>query len=266
MENKFERIFNHWILLFFNIAIVIFVEATSMFFMRTGLIHLVAIFFIVLGASRIFVHYDVYDRYLRPFIHGGILTLIIFAVSHVLEYISYSFLYLPYDAIAANVVNLYLGGWLIVIVSGEHFLKRIEKAPIFLTPVLYGGIVFCLVLTILFFARSDLIRLTGSGWEMYGYALAVVIVTFFGISRLLRLAHHVTLLIGFVNYFSASFVLISLSALLYVFSDLLGGLGISYLQVMYVSHFLFYGALSLMFLAYVRLSHLGGIYEGIRGA
>ena len=121
MGNKLERIFNHWTLLFLNVAIIVFVEATSMFFMRTGLIHLIAILFIALGALRIFVHYDVYDRYLRPLIYGGILTLLIFAVSHVLEYASYSLLYLPYDAIAANVVNLYLTGLLIVILSVEHF-------------------------------------------------------------------------------------------------------------------------------------------------
>ncbi|MFZ2201971.1 MAG: hypothetical protein WAV56_01090 [Microgenomates group bacterium] len=152
--NKIERVFNHWTLLFINVAIIVFVEATGMFFMRTGLIHLLAILFIVLGISRIFVHYDVYDQYLKPLIHGGILTLLIFAVSHVLEYFSYSFLYLPYDAIAANVVNLYLMGLLIIILSVEYFLKRIEKGSKILSPILYAGVSISGALTVLFFSRA----------------------------------------------------------------------------------------------------------------
>ena len=234
-----------------------------MFFMRTGLIHLIAILFVALGALRIFVHYDVYDQYLRPLIYGGILTLLIFAVSHVLEYASYSLLYLPYDAIAANVVNLYLTGLLIVILSVEHFLKRVEKVLRIMTPLLYSGMIACLALTILFFFRSGLVRLTPGG-PMYSYGLAVLIVTFLGIGRLLRLRAHVTILVNFINYFIASFILISISALMYVLSDVLEGVGMSYFQVMYISHFLFYGALSLMFLAYGRLSRLGGVYQGVK--
>lgn len=263
MGNRLEQVFNHWTLLFVNVAIIIFVEATSMFFMRTGLIHLIAILFIALGISRIFVHYDVYDQYLKPLIHGGILTLLIFAVSHVLEYFSYSFLYLPYDAIAANVVNLYLAGLLIVVLSVEHFLKRIEKEPKILSPVLYAGVSVSLALTVLFFFRSNLVRLTLANWQIYGYGLAVVVVAILGIRQLLRLRSHVTILVNFINYFLVSFVLISISAMLYVLNDFLGSAGVSYVQVMYVSHFLFYGALSLMFLAFVRISHLGGVYEGL---
>lgn len=263
VRNRLEQVFSHWMLLFINVAIIIFVEATSMFFMRTGLIHLIAILFIALGISRIFVHYDVYDQYLKPLIHGGILTLIIFAVSHVLEYFSYSFLYLPYDAIAANVVNLYLTGLLIIILSVEHFLKRIEKEPKILPPILYAGVSVSLALTVLFFFRSNLVELTTASWLVYGYGLAVVMVAILGIRRLLRLRSHVTILVNFVNYFTASFALVSASALLYVLNDLLESVGVPYMQVMYISHFLFYGASSLMFLAFVRISRLGGVYEGL---
>ena len=67
----------------------------------------------------------------------------------------------------------------------------------------------------------------------------------------------------FVNYFIAAFVLIAISALQYVLYDKLLDLGMPMLQVVYLSHFLFYGALSLIFLAFARLTNLGGVYGDV---
>lgn len=260
-ESKFEKLFNHWTFLFLNLVVVILVEATGRLFMDTGLIHLIAIFFIGLGIGRIFVHYEVYDQFLKPLIYGGIAILILFAVSHVLEYAGYTFFYLPFETIAANVVNFYLTGLLIIAFSVSYFLKRLEKGLVVYGCILPIGMVVTPIATIIFYLNPSFVNLSHSSWLMYLYSVAVIGVTALGISWLIRLKRHVSILVNFIDYFNAAFVMIAISSMFYVLNEPLERVGVEYMQVMYISHFVFYGALSLIFLSFVRLSHLGGMYE-----
>ena len=264
MKNYLEKFFNHWTLLFLNILIIISVELTGMFFMDSGLIHLIALFFIVLGATRIFVHYDVYDQYLKPLIHGGILVLLVFAISHILEYVSYAIFYVSYDIIAVNVVNLYLVGLLITSLSVEMFLGRLKNGGRLLVPLFHLGIITFLVLTVSSLVNGAMVNLEVNGLGMFIYSSLVILVTLVCIGQLFRLRSRVTILVNFLNYFVASFALVSCSAMLYVLNEMLVRLGLPYFQMMYIGHFIFYAALSIMFLAYVKLSKLGGIYEDLK--
>ncbi len=262
-ESRFEKLFNHWTFLFLNLTIVVLVEMTGTFFMSTGLIHLIAIVFIVLGIGRIFVHYEVYDQFLKPLIYGGIVTLILFAISHVLEYAGYAVFYLPYGTIAVNVVNFYLMGLLMIALSVVYFLKRLEKGLAIYGYILALGMVITLLAMIIFYLRPGLVNLSPSSWMMYLYTLAVVGVTALGIGWLRRLKKHVSILTNFIDYFNAALVMIAISAMFYVLNELLAKIGVEYMQIMYISHFVFYGALSLIFLSFVRLSRLGGIYAAL---
>lgn len=262
MNGKFEKIFNHWTMLGLNVLIIFIVEFTGTLFADTGLIHLIAIIFIILGASRIFVHHDVYDQYLKPFIHGGIFALITFAASHVIEYTSHMYLNLPYDVISTNVINLYLASLLIITLGIEYFLRKIDKRSNILIPIILIGIIsaFSALATSL---SGREISLDPDKPLMYIYTLAIIIVTVFGIARLLRIKKHVSILVNFINYFVAGYLLIGFSSLQYVLYEVFLSLGIPLFRIVYTSHFLFYGALSLMFLAFVRLAQLGGIYTEI---
>jgi len=262
-ESKFEKLFNHWTLLFLNFVIVILVEATGRLFMDTGLIHLIAILFIGLGVGRIFIHYEVYDQFLKPLIYGGVATLILFAVSHILEYAGYTFFYLPFETIAAIVVNFYLTGLFIITLSAFYFLKMLKKELVVYGYILPVGMVATLIATVLFYLKPTLVNLSHTSWLMYLYSGAVIGVTALGIYWLLRLKRHVSILVDFIDYFNAAFIMIATSAMFYVLSEPLERVGVEYMQVMYISHFIFYGALSLIFLSFVRLSHLGGVYSAI---
>lgn len=264
LMGKLEKIFNHWTLLAINLVIIVAVEATGMFFMQSGLIHLIALLFIGLGISRIFVHYEVYDRFLKPLIYGGIAVLILFAVSHILEYLNYAVFYLPFPMIAANVVNFYLVGLVIVTFSTTFFLKGIEKGTTFYRYTLPLITVFLVIVTIRNYLNPSLVDLGPNKALMYIYASGVVGATILGVYWLLRLKKYESMLASFIDYFNASFIMIGVSATFYVFNEIFEKVGIDYMQVMYISHFLFYGALSFMFLSFVRLTKLGGLYDAAK--
>ena len=268
MRIKLEQIFNHWTLLTINILIIVAVETTGTFFTRTGLIHLLAVIFVGLGLLRLWVHPDVHDRFLKPFINRGILALLILAASHILEYISFRYLRLPRQTIYANIINFYLASLLLVTSGIEVFLKNYREAfakgsntskiIIFATT---SGVMSFLVLIVFLAMSPKVIQLNPSSWQMYTYVLITVLVATLGIWRLTFLKKHVSIMVEFVNYFIAAFILISTGAILSALEEVIVAQGTPSIQITFAHHFLFYGSLSLIFLAYQQLIHLGGSYE-----
>jgi hypothetical protein len=261
MTTGFEKILNEWVLLSVNIAILLATELSGQYFAEKGIIHLIALVFVILGISRIFIHYDAYDRYLRLLIRGGSMALVVFSVSHLVEFLGYVTLKAYEDAIFVNVVNFYIMSMLSVAIGAEYFLRTLKKGSVGLIIFLGMSVAVFLLLTILIFMNQISVSLEPSGVTPYVYGLLVVVASVFSINRLINIKRHVSIMVGFVNYFIAAFVLITISALQYVFYDVLQGFGMPDFQIIYVSHFLFYGALSLMFLAFVRLADLGGMYQ-----
>lgn len=257
------KIFNHWSLLVLNIMVIFVVEISGEFFANTGLIHLLAIIFILLAIIRASMHPHVHDQFLEPIIHRGILAMLIFAISHIVEFSGYMIFSIPDEAISANVVNFYLASTLIVITGVEAFVGRLDNSSRNITKAIEILVVSfgLLILYILF--NTHRISLSSSSWMTYAYTVMIISVNIFSLWRLQTLKQHVPIMTNFINYFFAAFVFIGLSALLYTFERILGESGISTLQVVYLNHFLFYGALSLIFLAYDRLLHLGGIYDDL---
>lgn len=257
------KILNHWSLLTINILLIFSVELTGRFFADTGLIHLIAIVFVILALVRAAIHPHVYDRFLEPIIHRGIFAMLVFATSHVVEYAGFMIYFLPRAAISANVVNFYLASILIVITGVEVFVGKLDKfSHRTIKPLeIIAGFFVLLILYTLSHTRS--INLSPSSIQTYAYLTAILTVVFFSLWRLMVLKNRVPLMTNFVKYFMAAFILVGLSALFYILEGILTISGISFLQLIYFNHFLFYGALSLIFLAYDRLLHLGGLYNDI---
>jgi hypothetical protein len=261
MMTKFEKVLNPWVLLSINVFIILATELSGSFFIDKGTVHLIAILFVVLGISRVFVHYDAYDRYLRLLIKGGTAALIIFSVSHLIEFLGYTYFKIYEDAIFINVVNFYIMSMLVVAVGAEYFLRTLKKKSAVATNIFITGIVALFVLTVLIFLNKVSVSLEPDELAIYFYAALVLVVFFLSVSRLIKIKKHVSIMVGFIDYFISAFVLITISALQFVFYDVLKGLGMPVIQVIYVSHFLFYGALSFIFLAFARLANLQGIYQ-----
>lgn len=261
MESKLEKILNPWFLLALNIIILIMTEMSGRVFQEKGIIHLVAVLFVILGISRIFVHYDAYDHFLRPLIHGGSAVLLIFSASHLVEFLGYIYFHIYEDAIFINVVNFYIMSMFVIAVGAEFFLRALSRSKMIMIGVLSGGAVALFLWTILIFSKKVIVSLEPDEALIYGYSVLVLLTFFFSLNRLIKIKRHVSIMAGFVDYFIAAFVLITISALQYVFYDLIESVGVPDFQIVYVSHFLFYGALSFMFLAFARLANLGGVYQ-----
>lgn len=261
MEKRLEKILTPQVLLLLNMLILVVTELSGDFFREKGIIHLIAILFVILGISRIFVHYDAYDRYLRLLIRGGLAALIIFSISHVVEFLGYFFLGSYEDAIFINVVNFYIMSIFMIAIGAEYFLRTLKRGSMAMIGILSAGIIIFFVLTVLVFFKKISVSLEPDEMMIYVYGAIVLGAFLLSVIRLIKIKKHVSIMVNFVNYFLAALALITVSALQYVFYDVLKGIGMPLLQVVYVSHFLFYGALTLMFLAFARLANLGGIYQ-----
>jgi hypothetical protein len=196
-------------------------------------------------------------------IKGSILALIIFSISHLIEFLGLAFLKGQDQAVSINVVNFYIMSLLTVAVGAEYFLRALKRKSSVMTICMIAGIGLFLCLTILTFSNTAQVSLSPGGWTIYIYSAAVLTAFFLSASRLLQINKSVSIMSGFTSYFIAAFTLVAIAAILNVLYIVLEGMGISHLQIIYTSHFLFYGALSLMFLAFNLLSNLGGIYSEI---
>lgn len=258
-----EKILNPWVLLSLNLAIILVTELSGDLFMTTGAIHFMALLFVLLGISRIFVHHDVYDAYLRPLIWGGVAALIIFSLSHLVELVGFVYFKDYVDTVYLSVINFYLMSMLIVTLGAEYFIRALRKNLIPVIGIIFAIIPVLVALTAVMLFNKIPVSLDTDGYLIYIYGILVIGTLYMSVHHLVKIRRLVPIMREFVNYFIAAFVLIGISALQYVFYDALLAVGVPTIQVVYVSHFLFYGALSFIFLAFARLTNLGGIYNDI---
>lgn len=262
-----DKIFNPYSLAIINVAIVLLAEFAGggRLFFNSGLIHLMAVLFVALAVARIFVHYYTFDPILEKFLWASLAAFAIFTVSHIVEFASMMVFHIYQDATFANVVNFYLISILTLAVGAELFLKVYYERGARLIMLLSGIIAAIFILIAAFLINPNLISLEPDSWMPYMYALALLGAGFYGIFKMLQIRKLVTIAVGFVNYLVAAIALIMLAAMFDVFYEFLEHyLVIADYQIIYFSHFAFYAALSLMFLAYAKLSYLGEFYEEIK--
>lgn len=260
----FEKIFNPVTFLAVNLIIIISVLATGEFFLDSGLIHVFAILFIVLSAARIFFHYYTYDQFLEKFFHAGVVAFIIFAMSHFVEFLSYRVLGLSEDVTFANVANFYIIGLLIFTIGAELFLKAHDRRGAWFVWVLSIVAISFVIPMSVFFLRPDPISLEPEAPAPYVYsalAVAAAALAFWKIERIGRL---VSISRKFSYYLLPAIALVTFSILVNGLYELFEKAGLESYQVVYLAHFLFYAAMSLMFLGFRTMSHLGGVYEELK--
>lgn len=261
-----DKIFNYKILIAINLLIVFAAEFAGggEFFFMTGAIHIVALLFIVLTVSRIFFHYYTFDPIFEKFVHMAIAASLVFSASHIFEFISMRFFYLYNDAIFANVVNFYIAAFALIIIGAESFLSTISHRSL-LKAVMWLAISIAGILTVLFFYNNELISLEPDSMAPFAYSAALLVVGLSGIRIILRVKKIAPISGAFSNYLAASLILIIFSTLPYVFYEFLeeSAYHIEEHQIIYASHFLFFAASSLLFLAFTKLSW-GGIYAEVR--
>lgn len=148
--------------------------------------------------------------------------------------------------------------------GAEYFIKKHNHKKAIVTYVISFFILAALVFIPFFMLRDDLPSLEPDEPMFAIYFVAVLATTIFTIIKLLNIRRLVSITREFINYLIATTALVGFSAIQNVAYDILEELGMPDHQIMYTSHFAFYGALSLMFLAFVRLANLPGIYSALQ--
>jgi hypothetical protein len=257
-----EKILSAKVLLLLNVAIIITAELTGSLFFDYGIIHIIAFFFLLLGISRVFVHYNAFDQYLKPLTFGSVAALLLFSISHLLEYVSFGSTGEYSDALYIDVTNIYMTAMLVVAIAAQYFIHKRDKTPITMSFLILGFLA-SLTVTALCLLRKMEISIEPDEADVYIYSAFVIAISVFSASRMFKIGKAVSIMHSFAGYIAVAFVLIAASSLHYSLYELLEHAGVPEMQIIYINHFLFYAALSLMFLAFARLSKLGGIYPKV---
>jgi len=246
-----DKVLNPYVLIVINIGIIIATEMSGMVFMDTGIIHGIAILFIILALTRIMIPRTITDPTLKKFVSAAFIALVIFAASHVAEFLGYFLTGTYNDASFANVANFYIVSLFTLIIGIEIVLKSYYERSKIILWVSTIGIIIAAALTVLFFIKPDMITLDPGSIVPYIYVVAIVGVTGFGFVNLLEVKRVAPEIAIFTNYISGASALIAISALVNVLYEVLSdSFGVADYQAMYLAHFAFYISLSVLFLSF----------------
>lgn len=266
MRITLDKIFTAPVLIVINFLIIFACETVGggKFFEDSGAIHGIAVLFIVLAASRLFTRYYLFDPELRILLRTSLVAMAFFAVSHFLEFASYAIFQGYSDAAFANVINMYAISLLVMLYGAETAIVRYRKAGEWRLAAIGVSIVALLVLTGLFLTRRVDVSLDAD--EPTAYVYMALMLLAWGLCQLRwnRIRKMYGWFSGFINTVMLSAFMIVLAAMPNIFYDLLENIGVDKVQSIYLSHFTFYATLSVMYLAYDQVQHLGGLHKDVR--
>ena len=168
------------------------------------------------------------------------------------------------DVVFINVVNFYLIGFILITLGAESFLRRVKHRSKIILKILMAAIAVLAALIVLFNIRPYLISLEMDSLAPWIYGSLSLIIGLIGVLIVSKIKKTVGVSGSFDNYLMVSLILIISSTLPYIFYEFIEeGLNIPLHQIVYLSHFLFFAALSVLFLAFNKLNW-GGIYQEAR--
>lgn len=251
-----------------NILIILATELSGTFFFDSGIIHIIALLFVAVAAVPLIRNYYLTDPIFKKFLTASIFAFFLFSASHVSEFLLFS-LHTEYsDYIFAITINLYLASVLLMILGSEIFVRahsgyRRSSSPMIATA---GAIMMFVFFSFFLSINPESISLEPNSAIPYLYGFIVVAIAFLFWQRL---AYLKTVLdasfSGFFRFLGIMIVMVIISSLLYIFYEVIEGVvRIPEYQIIYISHFLFYGGLSIMFLAFEEFLKIGGVAKDIR--
>lgn len=252
-----------YVLLILNAAIIIAAEFTGggILFFEKGIIHGIALIFIGAVAVALSRQYYLADPILKKFLNACLIAFAVFSASHAVEFLSYYFLGKYGDYLFALTLNFYIISLLIMIAGSEIFMRAYSgyKSTRFIFILSDIAIVVFAVFSTLLYLNPALISFEPANAAPYFYSFVVLTATFLFWRRILRLTRAVPQLSGFLNLLGWMAGLIAVSAFFYSSYEIIKDfLGVPEYQIIYLSHFVFYAGMSLMFVAFQKLSVVGG--------
>lgn len=236
------------------------------FFYETGMIHAIALLFIVLAGVRIFTRYYLFDPELRILLHATLAAMAVFALSHVIELASFTLAHGYSDRAFANVINFYAVSLIIMLYGAETAIVRYRKAGEWKLAAIGASAIGLLVLTGLFMTGVLDVSLEPGEAAPYAYTLLIGIALASCAVRWRQVRAMYAWFSAFIDRVLLSAVMVAVATAPNVFYELLEKVGVAERMSIYLSHFTFYAALSVMYLAFDRVQDLGGIHKDLREA
>lgn len=267
MTEKLDKVFNPFSLILINFLIIGAAELLGggLLLYESGAIHAIALFFIGLSLTRVFLHYYSYDQFLEKFLHATLAALFVFAIAHLVEFLSIMILKEYPDSTFSHVINFYTISIFLIIIGAELFLRRRDNGSRALVWFVGAGISSLLVFSGLIFSGKFIPSLEPES-ALPGIYFSIVSASFvLGFIKIWRIRKLVSIVRGFCNYLLGSLFLIFVATLPNIFYEFIEeAMAVPEYQLVYVSHFTFYAALSIMFLAFGQVANLGGVYAAIK--
>lgn len=266
MRLKLERFFNAPTFIVINLLIVLACETVGggTYFAESGLIHGIAVLFIFLAATRIFTRYYLFDPELKILLRSSLVAMGFFALSHFLEFAAYEIFHGYSDAAFANVINFYAISILTMLYGAETVIVRYRKKGEWLLAAIAIAIAGLVVLTALFMSGTLSVSLEPDEPTPYIYAALMLFSWALCLLRWRRISKMYAWFGRFTNTVMLSAFMVVLAAMPNIFYDLFEHFGIEKIQSIYLSHFTFYAAISVMYLAYDQVQNLGGLHKDLR--
>lgn len=258
MQKVFDGLLSPWAFLALNVIILALTEWSGETFMDNGIIHVIALIFVMLALTRIFVPALIADKTVRRFVIAALIALILFALSHIVEFVSFVINAQYADAAFINVANFYMVSLCSIIIGVELILRSYYARPSGLLIAASVMIAFFGSLCAWFLIFPESASLEPTSLTPYLYIIGVLAVTGFAFVNLLETARIQEELSSFCHYLSVAVGLIALSALVNVLYEVLkDAAGLPDFQSVYLAHFAFYASLSVLFLSFGKplLSH-----------
>lgn len=259
----FEKLFTLPVLIAVNLVGILATEFVGggTYFEETGLVHSIAILFVVLIIIRIFTDYAFSDHILKGFLKIQLGFFLFLGTIHVYEYLGLYVLNINDVVVESTAVLAYLI-WIIGNIFAIQWVLRIyNKTSTNLVPIF--GLVIALVASLIIGMHIFSSAIHEVPEWVHGTILTFVVASaIFSIWRLNQMKKIMPVFAEYARYANPAIVLVTLA----VFSEysesegFLSIFGVSSTQNLYLSHFLIYAALSLLLIGFGKLKKPQGIY------
>jgi hypothetical protein len=256
-----EKLLSPFSLLAINIVIIFAVEFVGggLYFYDSGWIHGMAVLFVALASARVFSTYSYKDPILRRLLNLSLVALFIFAMSHFAEFLSEGIFKEAEDQSFGDIINLYPSSLLLILAGTEYVLSMIHRRSRLvakIAPVLSVLFVF-LTLFLLYAHNPNFTSPKVNAVMAYLYLATVLLLSVFAIFDLKEIKNIQPLKsFSIVMMWSIACIAstVVISALRGTFPDVIR---VSDVQIVYITHFIFYASISLMCIAFSKIKPTG---------
>lgn len=263
LASSVEKLFTPYTLIALNLAIIILAEYAGggTFFAQSGLVHLIALIFIALIIVRVFTDYAFSDYILKGFLRIQLTFFFFLGFVHIYEYLAEFKFMLREDVVQLTVMASYFV-WLLSIFLALGFVLRIyyKTSPMIMWG-LWGFFAICII-GLIAPSISPAVVAWFPLWFPKLILTGIITAGIAGIFSLRKLKEIMPVFREYSEYTTLATLFLILSAFSEYFeaAGLMEIIGISEVQNLYLSHFLFYFAISTMLIGFGKLKRPQGIY------